>query len=75
MELKELKSKTTAELEKLLAKNREVLRDINFKVSSKQLKNIREIRQVKKLIARILTLIGQHKKAESIKPEIENNQA
>jgi len=73
MELKELKSKTLAELERLLAKNREVLRDLKFKVSSKQLKNIREVRNAKKVIARILTLIGQ-KKTESLGPETETKQ-
>ena len=72
MELKELKTKSIVELEKLLAKNREVLRDLRFKVSSKQLKNIREIRQAKVLVARILTLIGQKQKES--KPQAGNNQ-
>ena len=72
MELKELKTKSIAELEKLLAKNREVLRDLKFKVSSKQLKNIREIRQAKVLVARILTLIGQKQKEPKL--QAGNNQ-
>jgi ribosomal protein L29 len=60
-ELKELKLKSEAELQRLLASNREKLRDLRFKVSQNQFKNIREIRQLKKKIAKILTLINQKK--------------
>jgi ribosomal protein L29 len=58
-ELKELKSKPVTELQKLLASSREKLRDLRFKVSQNQLKNIREVRAIKKKISRILTLINQ----------------
>ncbi len=61
-ELKELKLKSEAELHRLLASNREKLRDLRFKVSQNQLKNIKEIRQIKKKIAKILTLINQKEK-------------
>ncbi len=56
MEFKELKTKDKKELQKLLVVNREKLRELRFKDSNKQLKNIREIRAVRNLIARILTL-------------------
>jgi len=56
MEFKELKSKDKKELQKLLVVNREKLRELRFKDSNKQLKNIREIRVVRNLIAQILTL-------------------
>ncbi len=69
MELKELKSKKISELERLLAKNREILRDLKFKVSAKQLKNVKEIKKVRKTIARILTLINQKKNEENLSPE------
>jgi len=62
-ELKDLKLKSETELKKLLAVNREKLRDLRFKVSQNQLKNIREVRMLKKRIARISTLISQKKKA------------
>ena len=59
MELKELKEKTVEELQTLLKIWREQSRDLRFSVSSKQLKNIREARNAKKIIARILTLIKE----------------
>ncbi len=57
MELKELKTKSEAELHRLLAESRDNLRDLRFKDASRQLKDVREIREVKKLIAQILTLL------------------
>jgi len=59
MELKELKEKTVAELQTLLKSWREQCRALRFSVSSKQLKNIREARNAKKVVARILTLIKE----------------
>ena len=61
MELRELKAKDKKELLKLLAQNREKLRGLKFSVSAKQLKNIREVRIAKKLVARILTLLNDKK--------------
>ena len=57
MELKELKLKTAKELKQILNEFRDKLRDLRFKDANKQLKNIREIRGIKKTIARILTLL------------------
>lgn len=62
MELKELKNKKTSELHKILAEYRDKLRDLRFKDASKQLKNVREIRIVKKIIARVLMLLNNFKK-------------
>jgi large subunit ribosomal protein L29 len=62
MELKEIKDKNEAELHKLLEENREKLRELSFKDSNKQLKNVREIRSTKKLVAQILTLLNNKKK-------------
>ncbi|MBI4812504.1 50S ribosomal protein L29 [Candidatus Falkowbacteria bacterium] len=59
MELKELKNKKDNELQKMLAESREKLRDLRFKVASKQHKDVREVRKVKILIARILTLLNK----------------
>lgn len=56
MEFKELQTKDKKELQKLLVVNREKLRELRFKDSNKQLKNIREIRVLRNLIAQILTL-------------------
>jgi len=59
MEMKELTTKTSAELTKLLAESQEKLRDLRFKDSNKQLKNVRSIRVLKQDIARINTLLNK----------------
>ncbi|MFH1564415.1 MAG: 50S ribosomal protein L29 [bacterium] len=61
MEILELKNKPEAELKRLLALTREKLRDIRFKDANKQLKNVQAIREAKKTIARILTLVNSNK--------------
>lgn len=60
MDLKELKLKTEKELRQILNESRDKLRDLRFKDANKQLKNVREIRQLKKMIARILTLLSKN---------------
>jgi len=60
MEIKELKNKSLAELQKLLAQTRDQLREARFKDAAKQLKNVRAVRVIKKDIAQILTLINSH---------------
>lgn len=55
MDSQELKNKSASELQTLLSVEQEKLRDLRFKDSNKQLKNVREIRNVKKLIARVFT--------------------
>jgi len=57
MEFQELKNKNLAELNTSLDENREKLRELRFKDSSRQLKKVREIRMTKKTIAKILTAI------------------
>lgn len=55
MEFKELEKKTEKELQKLLSQERANLYDLRTKVSVNQLKDVREIREVRVNIARILT--------------------
>jgi ribosomal protein L29 len=59
MEFKELSSKSASELNRLLLANQEKLRELRFKDSNKQLKNVREIRSLKQLVAQILTLLNK----------------
>jgi ribosomal protein L29 len=66
MKFKELKTKNDKELEELLNKTRDDLQTIKFKVASRQLKDVREVRVAKKLISQILTL----KKQLKIQPKI-----
>jgi ribosomal protein L29 len=55
MKIQELKDKSLEEITNVLTVKREKLRELRFKDSNKQLKNIREIRAIKKDIAKILT--------------------
>ena len=57
MDYKELKNLSEKEWQKILGETREKLRDLKFKVASNQVKNIRELRQAKKTIARVLFLL------------------
>jgi ribosomal protein L29 len=62
MDFKEIQTKEVPELQKLLAEYRETQRELRFKDSNKQLKNIRELRNIKKTIAQILTTLNKAKK-------------
>lgn len=61
MKIKELKEKKLEELNKLLLELSEKRRELNFKDANKQLKNVRELRQVKITIAQIKTLLNNQK--------------
>lgn len=63
MEFKELKTKSENELHRLLAELRNQMRELRFKDASKQLKDVREIREKRTTVAHILTLLNS-KKAE-----------
>jgi len=67
MKIKELKDKTQESLEKLLQEKREKLRQLRFELSQDKLKNVSEIKNTKKDIARILTIITL--KSKSQKPK------
>ena len=56
MKITELKEKSQKELQKILAENREKLRQLRFDLISGKVKNVREIRMLRKDIARILTI-------------------
>ena len=59
MKLAELRRKPKEELKKILQDNREKLRQLRFDLSAGKVKNVREIRHLKKEIAQILTLITE----------------
>jgi large subunit ribosomal protein L29 len=70
MKIKELRQKKVADLHKLLKSNREELRALRFSISSEQEKNVRKMRDVRKNIAKILTLLNnENNKKEVIKEE------
>lgn len=59
MKIKELNQKPKDELKKNLGENRELLRSLRFDLAAGKVKNIRQLRTVKKDIAKILTLLNQ----------------
>jgi len=73
MELKELKLKTEKELKQILNESRDKLRDLRFKDANKQLKDVREIRIVKKTIAVILTLLSGFKRSAAEAAQADKN--
>jgi large subunit ribosomal protein L29 len=67
MKAKELRQKTEKELRDLLNESRDKLGQLRFDLASKKLKNIREIRELRKDIARILTILSQKNHESRIK--------
>lgn len=65
MTIKELKIKSARELNLFLKEEEEHLCQLRFDLASKKLKRVREVREVKKTIARILTLLKQ---SNEVKP-------
>ena len=62
MKTTELRKRDKKELEKSVHDLRKKLSDVRFKFSSNQLKNVKEISNMKKEIARSLTIINEMKK-------------
>ncbi len=56
----DLRKKDKKELEKNVQELRKKLSDLRFKFSSGKLKNVKEINNTKKELARILTIIKEH---------------
>ena len=61
MKTSELRKKDKKELEKTVHELQKKLSDIRFKFSSGKLKNVKEINNSKKEIARILTILKETK--------------
>ncbi|MFH1575713.1 MAG: 50S ribosomal protein L29 [Candidatus Nealsonbacteria bacterium] len=57
MKISDIRQKSKKELESMLLERREHLRNLRFDLASGKVKNVREIRELKKEIARILTLL------------------
>lgn len=57
MDIKTLRSKSKETLTQELEHARTHLKELQFKTAANQLKQVREIRETKKTIARILTLL------------------
>lgn len=59
MKMKELREQSSGEREKLLLELRMKERGLRFSIAGRETKNHREIREAKKDIARILTLVRE----------------
>lgn len=65
MKFSEIKQKTKDELKKTLEESRDKMRQLRFDLSAGKVKNVREIRKIKKLIAQILTLLKENVKEKN----------
>jgi len=63
MKIKEITQKSEKDLQKDLIEIREKLRVLKFDLSAGKVKNVREIRSIKKDIAKILTVLNTKKHA------------
>lgn len=61
MKMKDLKDKTELELKTLVENSRIALQAMRFKVASREMTNVREIRKAKKTIAQALTILAKNK--------------
>jgi large subunit ribosomal protein L29 len=62
MKIRELRQKSEKELQQTLLNFRDKLRELRFNLAGGKVKNIKEIHQTKKDIAKILTLLNERKK-------------
>lgn len=62
MKAKELREKTNKELREMLEKLKEKVFELRVKISLRQQKNIKELKETKKDIAKILTILKEREK-------------
>lgn len=62
MKIKELRRKPIKELQRTLVELRDKLRELRFNLAGGKVKNIKEIRQTKRDIAKISTLLKEYEK-------------
>lgn len=67
MKIRELRRKSIKELQETLVGLRDKLRELRFNLAGGKVKNIKEIRQTKRDVARILTILKEHEKQKSKK--------
>jgi len=56
MKITELREKNDKELDRMLAELRDKVRDLRFRIAARRLTDVREVRETRKAIARILTV-------------------
>ncbi len=65
MDIKEIRAKKDAELQKDLAALQEKGRELRFKMHSQEVKNVKEFSGIRKTIARIHLVLGERKNQSS----------
>ncbi|OGZ35332.1 MAG: 50S ribosomal protein L29 [Candidatus Portnoybacteria bacterium RIFCSPLOWO2_01_FULL_43_11] len=63
MKIKEIRQKSGREIRSLLTEKKQRLGQFGFDLASKKIKNVREIRETRKDIARILTILKNGEKS------------
>ena len=63
MDVKELRTKTDAELKRELAEKRELARRTRFDLAAGRVKNIRTLRDTRRTIAQMLTILAEREKS------------
>ncbi len=64
MTVQELQKKTDEQLDDILKELRETVRDMRFKLVTRQLKDVRALRKAKKSVARVLTIMTERSNKE-----------
>jgi len=64
MKIKELRNKDEKSLKKMESVLREKMRALRFDLQAGKVKNVKEVQQVRRTIAQILTIIKEKKHAE-----------
>ena len=62
-DIQQLKSKSQAEMQKELSESRTKLRDLKFDLAAGKVKNVSQIKKLKKVVARLSTMITAKKEA------------
>jgi ribosomal protein L29 len=62
-DLQQLKSKSKPEMQKELLGSQIKLRDLKFELAAGKVKNVSEIKKLKKVVARLSTMINETKEA------------
>lgn len=59
MDVQTIRQQSDEELRRLLAERRAALEELRFRCAARELKNVHEIRQTRRAIARILTVLSE----------------
>lgn len=67
MRIKELRDKTEGELQQLLQEYTVSVREMRFRTALRELKNVRDIRKSRKMVAQVLSVLTERKNIQKKK--------